>query len=75
MYTCGLNPKITDLYPTLKYPVSRGTPSIFGLPFWDHTVKGHDKYYEYVSKTLVDCNQHTFFYFNFTYINKLHFRF
>ncbi|XP_029343545.1 fatty acid synthase [Acyrthosiphon pisum] len=39
MYASGLNPKIKELYPTIKYPVSRGTPSIYGLPFWDHTEK------------------------------------
>eukprot|EP00102_Acyrthosiphon_pisum_P019878 XP_016657088.1 PREDICTED: fatty acid synthase-like [Acyrthosiphon pisum] len=39
MYASGLNPKIKELYPTIKYPVSRGTPSIYGLTFWDHTEK------------------------------------
>ncbi|CAI6347084.1 unnamed protein product [Macrosiphum euphorbiae] len=48
MYTSGLNPKIKDLYPTLKYPVSRGTPSIYGLPFWDHTEKWSDGFLEFV---------------------------
>jgi len=49
MYTSGLNPKINELYPTIQYPVSRGTPSIFGLPFWDHTEKWSDEFYEFVS--------------------------
>ncbi|KAF0755952.1 fatty acid synthase-like isoform X1 [Aphis craccivora] len=37
MYTNGLNPKIKELYPKITFPVSRGTPSIYDLPFWDHT--------------------------------------
>lgn len=44
MYTSGLNPKIKELYSTIKYPVSHGTPSIYGLPFWDHTEKLAEKF-------------------------------
>ncbi|CAH1725990.1 unnamed protein product [Aphis gossypii] len=36
MYTNGINLKIRDLYPKITFPVSRGTPSIQSLPFWDH---------------------------------------
>lgn len=36
MYLSGLNPKIQELYPPIDFPVSRGTPSIDNLPFWDH---------------------------------------
>lgn len=37
MYVNGLNPKVQALYPPMKFPVSRGTPSIpANLPFWDH---------------------------------------
>lgn len=28
---------IQELYPKITFPVSRGTPSIQILPFWDHT--------------------------------------
>ncbi|XP_016657076.1 fatty acid synthase isoform X4 [Acyrthosiphon pisum] len=48
MYTSGLNPKIKEVYPTIQYPVSRGTPSIFGLPFWDHTEKWSDGFLDLV---------------------------
>jgi len=37
MYANGLNPKIQKIYPSIKYPVGRGTPHIHSLPFWDHT--------------------------------------
>uniref|UniRef100_A0A2H8TDM0 Fatty acid synthase n=1 Tax=Melanaphis sacchari TaxID=742174 RepID=A0A2H8TDM0_9HEMI len=37
MYSIGLNPKIKELYPKITFPVSRGTPSIYSLPFWDHS--------------------------------------
>jgi len=36
MYTNGVNLKIRDFYPKITFPVSRGTPSIQSLPFWDH---------------------------------------
>lgn len=36
MYTNGVNLKIRDIYPKITFPVSRGTPSIQSLPFWDH---------------------------------------
>lgn len=36
MYASGLNPKIQELYSPVKFPVSRGTPSIHNLPFWEH---------------------------------------
>ncbi|XP_060835401.1 fatty acid synthase-like [Rhopalosiphum padi] len=42
MYTNGLNPKINELYPKITFPVSRGTPSIYSLPFWDHSEKWTD---------------------------------
>jgi len=37
MYASGLNPKIQNIYPPIKFPVARGTPHIHSLPFWDHT--------------------------------------
>ncbi|KAL4132174.1 hypothetical protein QTP88_009381 [Uroleucon formosanum] len=39
MYTRELNPKIKGLYLTIQYPVSLGTPSFYGLQFWDYTEK------------------------------------
>jgi len=36
MYTNGVNPKIKNIYPEVTFPVSRGTPCIQSLPFWDH---------------------------------------
>lgn len=39
MYTNGINPKIKNIYPKVTFPVSRGTPSIQNLPFWDHNEK------------------------------------
>lgn len=36
MYTNGINPKIKNIYPKVTFPVSRGTPCIQNLPFWDH---------------------------------------
>jgi len=36
MYANGVNPKIQDIYPKITFPVSRGTPCIQSLPFWDH---------------------------------------
>lgn len=28
MYNCGLQPQLANLYPTVEFPVSRGTPMI-----------------------------------------------
>lgn len=36
MYTSGINPKINGIYPTVEFPVSRGTPALPSLPLWDH---------------------------------------
>ncbi|XP_025018649.1 fatty acid synthase, partial [Tetranychus urticae] len=37
IYIAGHNPSIEKLYPTVKYPVSRETPSIGHLLQWDHS--------------------------------------
>ncbi|XP_011695514.1 PREDICTED: fatty acid synthase-like [Wasmannia auropunctata] len=37
LYNCGLQPQIADLYPPVKFPVSRGTPMISPLIRWDHS--------------------------------------
>lgn len=36
MYGNDIYPKIQGIYPKITFPVSRGTPSIHSLPFWDH---------------------------------------
>ncbi|XP_024885108.1 fatty acid synthase-like, partial [Temnothorax curvispinosus] len=37
LYNAGLQPQIANLYPTVEFPVSRGTPMISSLIRWDHT--------------------------------------
>lgn len=37
LYNLGLQPKLTNLYPEVNYPVSRGTPMISPLVRWDHS--------------------------------------
>lgn len=32
-----MNPKIQEIYPKVVFPVSRGTPPIHNMPFWDHS--------------------------------------
>ncbi|XP_071569313.1 fatty acid synthase-like [Temnothorax nylanderi] len=36
LYNAGLQPQIANLYPTVEFPVSRGTPMISPLIRWDH---------------------------------------
>jgi len=69
MYTSGLNPKINELYPAIQYPISRGTPSIYGLPFWDHAEKWSDglSYLVSISQHINNCN--IVFKFNVYYKN------
>jgi len=57
MYLSGLNPKIQELYPPIDFPVSRGTPSIENLPFWDHNEqwKSTINQSNLVSEILVFC--------------------
>ncbi|XP_071628686.1 fatty acid synthase-like isoform X1 [Temnothorax longispinosus] len=37
LYNAGLQPQIANLYPTVEFPVSRGTPIISPLIRWDHS--------------------------------------
>ncbi|XP_046415450.1 fatty acid synthase-like isoform X1 [Neodiprion fabricii] len=37
MYEIGLSPQLSNLYPTIQYPVSRGTPMISPLIRWEHS--------------------------------------
>ncbi|XP_043468926.1 fatty acid synthase-like [Leptopilina heterotoma] len=39
-YNTGMNIKVSNLYPRISYPVSRGTPSISSLIQWNHSAKG-----------------------------------
>ncbi|XP_069675926.1 fatty acid synthase-like [Periplaneta americana] len=41
LFEIGLQPKLTNLYPSVKYPVSRGTPMISPLVRWDHSEDWH----------------------------------
>ncbi|XP_024880597.1 fatty acid synthase-like, partial [Temnothorax curvispinosus] len=36
LYNAGLQPQIANLYPTVEFPVSRGTPMISPLIRWNH---------------------------------------
>lgn len=37
MYINGMTPNIEALYPSINYPVSRGTRSLHSLFSWEHT--------------------------------------
>ncbi|XP_054154157.1 fatty acid synthase-like [Oppia nitens] len=37
LYSLGLKPKISKLYPKIAYPVKRGTQSLGSLVRWDHS--------------------------------------
>ncbi|XP_018312237.1 fatty acid synthase [Mycetomoellerius zeteki] len=37
LYNCGLQPQVANLYPPVKFPVSRGTPMISPSIRWDHS--------------------------------------
>ncbi|XP_036143420.1 fatty acid synthase-like, partial [Monomorium pharaonis] len=37
LYNCGLQPQVANLYPPVKFPVSRGTPMIAPSIRWDHS--------------------------------------
>ncbi|XP_051174729.1 fatty acid synthase-like [Leptopilina boulardi] len=39
IYNAGYNINVSNLYPKISYPVSRGTPSISSLIQWDHSTK------------------------------------
>ncbi|XP_050452236.1 fatty acid synthase-like [Cataglyphis hispanica] len=52
LYNAGLQPKIANLYPEVKFPVSRGTPMISHLIRWDHS---KDWYiFRYTGKKTID---------------------
>ncbi|XP_011684681.1 PREDICTED: fatty acid synthase-like [Wasmannia auropunctata] len=37
LYNCGLQPQVANLYPSITFPVSRGTPMISPSIRWDHS--------------------------------------
>ncbi|CAG2058659.1 unnamed protein product [Timema podura] len=37
MFAAGLLPKVSNLYPPVQYPVSRGTASLSSLVTWNHS--------------------------------------
>ncbi|XP_051173561.1 fatty acid synthase-like [Leptopilina boulardi] len=45
IYIAGCNINMSNLYPKITYPVSRGTPSISSLIKWDHSIKWYTKFY------------------------------
>lgn len=72
MYTNGLNPKIQELYPKVSFPVSRGTPSINELPFWDHNqVWSIDSLNKIVSSNLKQSRRCHMFFSNCIYFVKI----
>ncbi|XP_065199624.1 fatty acid synthase-like isoform X2 [Planococcus citri] len=39
LYNAGLQPKFSNLYPSISFPVSRKTPMIQSMIKWDHSTK------------------------------------
>ncbi|XP_012261752.1 fatty acid synthase [Athalia rosae] len=39
LYNAGAQPKLAKFYPTINYPVGRGTPMINSLIQWDHSIE------------------------------------
>ncbi|XP_046964445.1 fatty acid synthase-like [Vanessa cardui] len=37
LYEAGLNPHLASIYPTIKFPVSQGTPMLSHLVEWEHS--------------------------------------
>ncbi|XP_047538484.1 fatty acid synthase-like [Vanessa atalanta] len=37
LYEAGLNPHLANIYPTIKFPVSQGTPMLSHLVEWEHS--------------------------------------
>ncbi|XP_070169898.1 fatty acid synthase-like [Polyergus mexicanus] len=52
LYNAGLQPQIANLYPEVKFPVSRGTPMISHLIRWDHSKDWYT--YRYVGQGTID---------------------
>ncbi|KAL6435268.1 hypothetical protein ACFW04_005371 [Cataglyphis niger] len=52
LYNAGLQPQIANLYPEVKFPVSRGTPMISHLIRWDHSKDWY--YYRHSMDNTID---------------------
>ncbi|XP_043469511.1 fatty acid synthase-like [Leptopilina heterotoma] len=46
IYNAGYNVKISNLYPKVNYPVSRGTPSISSIIRWDHSANWYTNFFK-----------------------------
>ncbi|XP_072763442.1 fatty acid synthase-like [Anoplolepis gracilipes] len=55
LYNAGLQPQIANLYPEVKFPVSRGTPMISHLIRWDHSDNWYT--YQYTKQRKFDCGE------------------
>ncbi|XP_050353261.1 fatty acid synthase-like [Nymphalis io] len=44
-YEVGLNPHLANIYPTINFPVSQGTPMLSHLVEWKHTEDWYVTYY------------------------------
>ncbi|XP_071581800.1 fatty acid synthase-like [Temnothorax nylanderi] len=55
LYNAGLQPQIANLYPTVEFPVSRGTPMISPLIRWDHS----ENFFvmQLIPKKIIDKNE------------------
>ncbi|XP_029673588.1 fatty acid synthase-like [Formica exsecta] len=52
LYNAGLQLQIANLYPEVKFPVSRGTPMISHLIRWDHSKDWYT--YRYIGQRTID---------------------
>ncbi|XP_051160074.1 fatty acid synthase-like [Leptopilina boulardi] len=46
IYNAGYNINVSNLYPKVNYPVSRGTPSISSLIRWDHSISWYTNFFK-----------------------------
>ncbi|KAK0176607.1 hypothetical protein PV328_000726 [Microctonus aethiopoides] len=57
LYNVGLQPLISNLYPKVQFPVSRGTPMISPLIKWDHS---YDWFiYQFKEQDKLECSVRT----------------
>lgn len=45
LYAAGAEPSIEKMYPSVSFPVSRGTPMISPLVEWDHSLEWNVAYF------------------------------
>ncbi|XP_051174620.1 fatty acid synthase-like [Leptopilina boulardi] len=46
LYNAGCNINVSNLYPKVNYPVTRGTPSISSLIRWDHSSNWYTNFFK-----------------------------